>query len=196
MKRLRTGLVITSLVVAAIASLFGDRALIAAEDEVAKYEKSLSNAKKELEAYRKGLLNSPAISAIKKEMEGIAASSKAKDKELAALLDPMLNSNPAYMDLESKAKEAGNIESELRKYRAAIESSSEIVSLKKEATDLRARAQAREQEMRRIFDARFTADQKVKDLIGRKEIAAKAQREAAELKKNVMNVPQVKALNA
>ena len=177
--------------------LLADYLVFAAEDQVAQYEKQLSSAKRELEQYKKNLTEGPAAAAIKKEIAELDASVKAKDKELAALLDSRLEKNTAYLELAAKVKELERINSELKKFHdAVVESDPGIKALQKEAQDLRVKAVAKEREARKLIDSKLNSDQNVKGLLAKKAPIAGAGREKMNFTQDIMNDPQIKAIQA
>jgi DNA repair exonuclease SbcCD ATPase subunit len=195
MKRSKTLIVSMVMFLFAI-SIVAVQARAATKEEITKLQNDLTDANKKVMAYKDNFLASPQIVALKKEAADLGTSLKTKAKELEDLLDVKYNKNPEFVDLSAKVKEADAINSELTKIHNSIESEPEIKNMKKEAADLRAKALTIEQEAKKLLESKFSSDKKVKELQDKKANLGNAAAKLANLRKDVMNSPEVKALQA
>jgi chromosome segregation ATPase len=178
------------------ASLCASDAWAATADDIAKGERELASARNDLELHRKKLLENPILVKVKKEVSELDSTVKNKDKEFADMLDSKINKNPTYLELVAKVRELNSVNADLRKCAAAAENDPEVKKIRKEAQDLRSKAQALDLEARKEADSKFNSDPKVKELLAKQSGLKDSARAEADFRRGAMNDPQVKALQA
>ena len=178
------------------AFIFGSQAKAAQQDEITKVEKELAAAKKAVEAYRNKLLESPAAANIKKEVAALEASAKIKAKELEGILNAKLNKEPVFIELTAKAKELENANAELAKIRARLDKDPEVAKIRQDAAYMRTKAAELDKEAKKLFESKFNSDEKAKELAAKKSGLANVPKDLVNFKRDVMNSPEVKTLQA
>ena len=189
-------LIISAIIFLFATSIVASQAGAAEKEEMSKLQNNLANANKEVATYKDKILSSPQMVALKKEAADFDKSLKAKGKELSDLLNAKYNKNPEFVDLSAKIKEADAINSELTKIHNDAEGTPEIKNMKKEASDLRAKALSTEQEAKKLVDSKLSSDKHFKELQDKKASLGNAASKLATLRKDVMNNPDVKTLEA
>ena len=189
-------LIVSAVIFVFAISIAAVRAGAASKEETVKLQNDLVNANKEVAAYKEKLLTSPQIAALKSEVTDLGASLKNKAKELGDLLNSKYSKNPEFADLSAKVKETDAINLELTKIHNGIENEPEIKNMKKEAADLRAKALAIDQEARKLTESKFSSDEKAKGLQDKKAGMGNAAAKLANLRKDVLSSPDVRALQA
>ena len=160
----------------------------------ADYEKELTQARSEMAAYKIAVLKTPEIEALAKEMKSLDEAAAIKDKEFRAMVDNKLNKDPKYIELMARSKEASEVNALISKYRTEAENDPQAAKLKKESDALRSKAKALEAEAKKLVDAKFNSNEKVRSLLAKKAELAKAASEGAKYKNAVMGDVQIQQL--
>lgn len=163
-------------------------------DENAIARRELADAKAALAEYGKQFSESTELADIKKSISDLDAALKAKQKELAAILEQKMDKDPAYIELSAKKKEYDSIVANIAAKRAEAEKDAKVKALRKEAAELKAKSNTKIKEAATVIEAKLKSDPVVKALAQRKEALATAPRDVTNFKNTILNEPSVKAI--
>lgn len=180
----------------AVVAILAVRSLAAVDDPVAQCSKEIAEVRRAMDERQRALRADPEIAVFEQEVKERTAKVRAKDKEVADLTNATVNQDPQFIKLKAIANEAGKVSMEIKKLRDEAEKDPQVVVLFREVADLKAQAKKKEEEAKKLIDAKLAADGKTAALLAKKETVDKASKELNEFRKGAGQDPKMQALQA